>query len=166
MATPITLFSPLDPITLATKLKDEMAKRKKQSGFMVHGGGTEKKMNLVYGRRKISFGVEPKLQATMREHDGGTLISGELHEAGSKKQFLAVWFGFVAIFFMASLALWEFDDAPLLFNIVFSGIPGLMLIIFGLMVFKTRNDKDVDRGTPQKILDFLAETVEAKSRNS
>lgn len=141
-----------------------MAKRKKQTGFMVHGGGTEKKMKLVYGRRKISFGVEPMLLATMKEYNGGTLIKGELHEAGSKKQFLAVWFGFVSIFFMASLALWEFDDAPLLFNIIFSGIPGLMLVGFGVMVFKTRNDQEVDQGTPQIIVDFLAETVDAHPR--
>lgn len=141
-----------------------MVKRKKQSGFMVHGGGTEKKMELVYGRRKVSFGVEPKLIATMSEYDGGTLIKGELHEARSKKQFLAVWFGFVSIFFMASLALWEFDDEPLMFNLVFSGIPGLMLVGFGLMVFKTRNDEEVDQGTPQKILDFLLKTVDAHPR--
>ncbi len=151
----------MKPIPLAKKLKAEMKKRKKRKGYHVFGNGTERKMFLTYRRPGFKNGGEPNLKAKMREHDGGTLIEGTMRQ-GKAMPFFLFWNGFVGLFFLFSLALWFVDDAPLAFNLVFSGIPGLMLVIGLTAANKTRNDPPEDPDTPQKILDFLAKTVDAR----
>lgn len=157
----IKLYSPIKPIPLAKKLKAEMKKRKKRKGYHVFGNGTERKMFLTYRRPGLKVGAEPILKAKMHEHEGGTLIEGTIGQ-GKAMPFFLFWNGFVGLFFLFSLALWLVDDAPLFFNLIFSGIPAIMLI-FGLtFAYRTRNDPPEDPGTPQKILDFLAKTVGAR----
>ncbi|WP_422344373.1 hypothetical protein [Parasphingorhabdus sp.] len=157
----ITLFSPMDPIPLAEKLKAEMKRRKKRKDRHVFGNGTERKMFLTFRRPGFQNGGEPNLKAKMREHDGGTLIEGTIRQ-GKAMPFFLFWNGFVGTFFLFSLLLWFVDEAPLFFNLFFSGIPAIMLAIGLTAAYKTRNDPPEDPGTPQKILDFLADTVDAR----
>lgn len=157
----IKLYSPLDPIALALKLKAEMKKRKGRNGYHVFGGGTEAKMALTYRRRGFNNGSEPNLKAKMRKHDGGTLIEGTISQ-GKGIPFFLFWNGFVSAFFLLSLSLWFVGKTPLFFNLIFSGVPAVMLAIGLTAAYKTRNDPPEDSGTPQRILDFLAETVNAR----
>lgn len=157
----IKLYSSLNPIALALKLKAEMKKRKKRKGYHVFGRGREAKMALTYRRRGFNNGSEPNLKAKMREHDGGTLIEGTINQ-GKGIPFFLFWNGFVGAFFLFSLSLWLVGKTPLFFNLIFSGIPAVMLAIGLTAAYKTRNDPPEDPGTPQKILDFLAETVDAR----
>ncbi|WP_109356406.1 hypothetical protein [Sphingorhabdus sp. EL138] len=157
----IKLYSPMKPIPLAKELKAEMKKRKKRKDHHVFGGGTERKMFLTYRRPGFKNGGEPYLKAKMREHDGGTLIEGTMRQ-GKAMPFFLFWNGFVGLFFLFSLFLWFVDDAPIFFNLIFSGIPAVMLAIGLTAAYKTRNDPPEDPGTPQNILDFLAETVDAR----
>ncbi len=157
----IKLYSPMEPIPLAKKLKAEMKKRKKRKGYHVFGNGTERKMFLTYRRPGLKVGAEPILNAKMREHDGGTLIEGTMRQ-GKAMPFFLFWNGFVGLFFLFSLVFWFIDDAPMIFNLIFSGIPAVMLAVGLTAAYKTRNDPPEDPGTPQKILNFLAETVDAR----
>lgn len=157
----IKLYSPLDPIALALRLKKKMKGQEKRKDYRVFGGGTEKDMKLTYRRPGLKIGVAPYLTATMSEHKGGTLIEGEIRQNKNPVPFFLIWNGFVGAFFLFSLFLWTVDGPPIFFNLFFSGIPGLMLIIGLTAWYKTRNEEPEDPGTPDNILEFLAKTVDA-----
>lgn len=158
----IKLYSPLDPIALALKLKAEMKKRRRRKGYHVFGGGTEHDMKLTYRRHGLKIGAAPYLTAEMSAHEGGTLIEGEIKQNEHPIPFFLMWNGFVGLFFVFSLFLWTVDDAPWIFNLIFSGIPGVMLIIGLTAWYKTSKEEPEDPGTPQHILDFLADIVDAR----
>ncbi len=165
MSNSVKLFSPLDPIALATKLKDEMEKRKKRRGFHVFGRGTEKKITLIYGRKNISMGIEPKLDGTMRAHDGGTLIEADITKRGNPKTFFIIWFTFLIPFIVIGCGSWFFDGPPLMFKIMFTGIPAIMVGAGIFFLQASRKDKLDDYGTIHHIFDFLEKTVEARPVN-
>lgn len=162
MSKSVKLFSPLDPIALANKLKDEMEKRKKKKGFHVFGGGTEEKITLLYGRKNISIGIEPKLDGTMRAHDGGTLIEADITKRGNPKLFFIIWFTFLIPFAAIGIGSWFFEGPPLMFKIMFTGVPAIMVAAGIFFLHASRNDKPEDYGTIYHILDFLEEAVDAR----
>lgn len=158
----VKLFSPLDPITLATKLKAEMEKREDNKDFHVFGGGTEEEITLLYGRPHILTGIEPKLRGTMRAHDGGTLIEAKTTKRGNPKKFFVIWFTFLIPFVAIGISSWFFDGPPLMFKIMFTGIPAIMIGAGILMFRQSLRKKPEDFGTIYHILDFLEETVDAR----
>lgn len=162
MSQSVKLFSPLDPVALATKLKNEMEKREKRKGFHVFGGGTEEKITLLYGRKNVSMGIEPKLEGTMRAHDGGTLIEADITKRGNPKTFFVIWFLFLIPFVAIGIGSWFFDGPPLMFKIMFTGVPAIMVAAGIFFLRASRKDKLKDYGTIYHILDFLEETVDAR----
>lgn len=158
----VKLFSPLDPIALATKLKDEMEKREKHKGFHVFGGGTEEEITLLYGRPDILTGIEPTLRGTMRAHDGGTLIEAKATKRGNPKIFFVIWFLFLIPFVAIGIGSWFFDGPPLMFKILFTGVPAIMLGAGILMLRRSLEKKPEEFGTIYHIFDFLEETVDAR----
>lgn len=158
----IKLYSPLDPIALALKLKAEMEARAKRRDRHVHGKGTELAMSLVYGNPNQLQGTEPEFEATMESQGEGTLITGEMSQTKRPLPFFLIWNGGVGLFFLFSVALWFVEKLPILFNLFFSGVPGLMLTLGLTMAYQSRNDIPEKPGKPQQIMDFLAETVDAR----
>ena len=162
---PIRLFSPLDPITLATKLKDEMEASKKRTGRQVFGSGTESKMHLIYASRKgTKSSFLPELNATMTAHREGTLIEGIIKQEFEPDNFLLMWNSFIGVFFIVGLLFWIFTAAPLMFSLIFTGIPFLMLVSVNLLMWNSKEQKPHKNiGGPQDIIDFLEKTVDARS---
>lgn len=157
----VRLFSPLDPITLATRLKDEMILSKKRTGRQVYGFGSEKKMNLVYAKRKGSRDFAAQLAATMGEYQGGTLITGNTRQILKDIPFVILWCAFTGTFFMGSLVFW-FIDFDWLGRLMFSGIPALMFImVLALEWGRPARKPPKDIGSAQDIIDWLAKTIDA-----
>ncbi len=157
----VCLFSPLDPITLANRLKNEMELSKTRTGRQVYGFGTEKKMNLVYAKRKGSRGFAAQLAATMEEHEGGTLMTGRTKQILKDIPFVILWCAFTGIFFAGSLVFW-FHDFDWLARLIFSGIPAVMFImVLALEWGRPERRPPEDIGSAQDIIDWLAKTVSA-----
>lgn len=159
----IDLFSPMDPISLAAKLKAEMELSKKRTGRQVYGFGSEKKMNLFYAKRKGTRNFAAQLAANMSAHEGGTRITGNVRQILKDIPFVFIWCAFTGIFFLGFSLIWFAENAPLLAKLIASGIPGLMFISVLLLEWGRAEPKPPkDIGSPQDILDWLADIVDAR----
>ncbi len=168
MTDSITLFSPLEPVALATKLKEEMEKREDRDDFHVFGAGTEDEITLIYGQNKNRAGIEPRLQGKMRFYDGGTLIEAEVASVGNLgglKVFLIIWCLALTPFLAIITVLWFTSDVPLIMKLFFTAVIFTMLGIGLLKMHGLNKHRQEDHGTVDHILDFLEETVEAKPTN-
>ena len=161
MAQSITLYSPLDPVALATKLKTVMKVNGKRTDWHVRGKGTQFDMSLTY-MKPSQEGNEPKFNAVMESHGEGTLISGTLSQSKIAIPFWVYWFVGVGVFYLFALSLWFFDT-PLLPRLLFLSFPTFMFFIGLRIAAHSRKQVREDPGTPQNILDFLAETVDART---
>lgn len=168
MADSVTLFSPLEPIVLATKLKEEMEKREDRDDFHVFGGGTEDEITLIYGHNEDHTGIEPRLQGKMRFYDGGTLIEAEVTSVGNLgglKVFLIIWCLALTPFLAISTVLWFISEVPLIGKFFCTVVIFAMLGIGLLKMRGLNKHRQEDHGTVDHILDFLEETVDAKPVN-
>jgi hypothetical protein len=154
----IVLHSPLDPVALATKLRDVLGGEKAKPKKGVTGHGSEQDMMLFVYRPNIQTNMNVRLTATMQAEGSGTRIDGRIGAAGSVTGFKIFWFGFLSIFLIAA-GFAAYSGAPFEFWGMFGGIP-LAMMIFGAVLFRVGrgpNGKD-----EKAILDFLARTVQAR----
>jgi hypothetical protein len=157
MARTVVLHSPLDPVALATRLRDTLGGRKAKPKKGVTGQGDETTMMLlVY--RGYSGASGTRFRATMDPDDaGGTRIEGRFGIARGMECGLILWCGFLSIFLFTGLAIclnggaWEV-------GVPFMVISSLMMVVpITLWWFGTRYSATDEAA----IRAFLADTVEA-----
>jgi hypothetical protein len=154
----IVLHSPLDPVTLAKKLRDTLGGKDAKLKAGVTGHGSEQEMMLFVYRPNIQTNMNVRLTATMQPDGTGTRIEGKIGPAGSVTGFKIFWFGFLSIFLVAAVIA-AASGAPFEFWGIFGGIP-LAMMVFGALLFRVgRGPKGKDE---KAILDFLARTVQAR----
>lgn len=159
MSRKIILHSPLDPVTLAKKLRDVLGGEDAKPKAGVTGHGSEQEMMLFVYRPNIQTNMNVRLTATMQPDGTGTRIEGRIGPAGSVTCFMVFWFGFLSIFLVAA-GFAASGGAPFEFWGMFGGIP-LAMMVFGGVLFRVgRGPKGKDEA---KILQFLARTVQARA---
>lgn len=158
MSRRIVLHSPLDPVALATKLRDVLGDEKAKPKAGVTGHGSEQDMMLFVYRPNIRTNMNVRLVATMQPDDTGTRIEGKIGPASYVTCFMVFWFGFLSIFLVIA-GFSAANGAPFEFWGIFGGIP-LAMMAFGALLFRLgRGPKGKDE---EAILDFLARTVQAR----
>ena len=158
MSRKIILRSPLDPVALATKLRDVLGDEKARPKKGVTGHGSEQDMMLFVYRPNIQTNMNVRLTATMRPDGSGTRIEGKIGPASNVTFFMIFWFGFLSIFLVIA-AFSAASGAPFEFWGIFGGIP-LAMMVFGALLFRVgRGPKGKDE---KAILEFLARTVQAR----
>jgi len=158
MGRKIVLHSPLDPVALATTLRDVLGGEKAKPKKGVTGHGSEQEMMLFVYRPNVQTNMNVRLTATMRPDGTGTRIDGRIGPSGSVKFFLIFWFGFLSIFLVVA-GVAAMSGAPFEFWGMFGGIP-LAMMVFGAVLFRVgRGPKGKDE---KAILEFLARTVQAR----
>lgn len=158
MAKHIVLHSPLDPVTLATKLRNVLGGTGAKPKAGVTGHGSEQDMMLFVYRTNVQTNMNVRLVATMQPDGTGTRIEGKIGPASNVTCFMIMWFGFLSIFLVAA-GFAAAGGAPFEFWGMFGGIP-LAMMVFGAVLFRVgRGPKGKDEGL---ILDFLARTVQAR----
>jgi len=158
MSRKIILHSPLDPVALATKLRDVLGGEKAKPKKGVTGHGSEQEMMLFVYRPNIQTNMNVRLTATMRPDGNGTRIEGKIGPASNVTCFMIFWFGFLSIFLVIA-AFSAASGAPFEFWGMFGGIP-LAMMVFGAVLFRVgRGPKGKDE---KAILEFLARTVQAR----
>lgn len=161
MAKRIVLHSPLAPVALATELRDVLGDRKKPpSGKGVTGQGSDSEMMLFFYRPNIQNSFATRLVATMTPESGGTRIEGKIGAAGLTTVFMGCWFGFLLIFAGIAAVGMIATHTVVKELAVFVAIPGTMAALGGLMWWLGTHNGAADRAA---ILDFLAQTVDARS---
>jgi hypothetical protein len=83
MSRKIILHSPLNPVTLATKLRDVLGGEKAKPKKGVTGHGSEQDMMLFVYRPNIQTNMNVRLTATMRPDGSGTRIEGKIGPASN-----------------------------------------------------------------------------------
>lgn len=160
MARRIALHSPLDPVAVATRLRDVLGDRSKPAaGAGVTGNGSVTEMTLFYYRPNLQNSFQTRLIATMDAEGSGTRIAGKIGVAGGVKVFMALWFGFLIAFMAVPIAGFVYAGEvpegmwPLI------AIP-LAMMGFGVLLWKlgTWNGAKDEAA----ILLFLADTLEAR----
>jgi hypothetical protein len=153
----IVLHSPLDPATVATRLREVLGDRDDKPKKGVTGQGNEQEM-MLFVYRSSSPPAGTKFTATMDPDEGGTRIEGRCGVARGMECGLIVWIGFLSIFLCTGIAIvtgggaWEV-------GVPFIAISSLMMAIpLALWWFGTRSSK----ADEASILAFLAETVQAR----
>jgi hypothetical protein len=158
MSRKIILHSPLDPVTLATKLRDVLGDEKAKPKAGVTGHGSEQDMMLFVYRPNIQTNMNVRLTATMQSDGSGTRIEGKVGPASYVTCFMVFWFAFLSIFLVIA-GFSAVSGAPFEFWGIFGGIP-LAMMAFGALLFRLgRGPKGKDE---KAILDFLAHTVQAR----
>jgi len=154
----ITLHSPLDPVTLAKKLRDVLGGEDAKPKAGVTGHGSEQDMMLFVHRTNVRTNMNVRLVATMIPDGTGTRIEGKIGPSSDINCFMIMWFGFLSIFLIVA-GFAAYSGAPFEFWGMFGGIP-LAMLVFGAVLFRVgRGPKGKDEGA---ILDFLAKTVQAR----
>lgn len=152
----VVLHSPLDPVTLATKLRDVLGERGDTPQPGVTGHGDDQQMTLFVFRRAGESNFV-RLIATIDPEGSGSRIEGRFGVVRALECGLILWCGFLSIFLLTGIAIirgggaWEV-------GIPFIGISSFM-IAFPLLLwwFGTRGRS----GDREQILKFLAGTVQA-----
>lgn len=159
MARRIVLHSPLDPVALATRLKERVpAAVDDKTVAQVIGRGSEQAMTLFYYRPRFRNDLATKLVASIEPDGGGSRIEGTIGAPTAGMVFLGCWMVFVTLFLLGPLALW-LGGAPLLVVGPMLGIAGGMLafgLLFGWLALH-HGKRDA-----AAIRTFLAETVDAR----
>ncbi|MEO8375719.1 MAG: hypothetical protein ABI471_10875 [Sphingomonas bacterium] len=93
MARPIVLTSPLDPMAIATKLKEVLGNGDIAPVRGVTGKGSEQSMMLCYFRPNVQNSFQAALNATIEAEGGGARIEGEIGTPRSLLVFMLCWFG-------------------------------------------------------------------------
>jgi len=93
MARPIVLTSPLDPMAIATKLKEVLGTGDIAPVRGVTGKGSEQSMMLCYFRPNVQNSFQAALNATIEPEGGGARIEGEIGTPHSLLVFMWCWFG-------------------------------------------------------------------------
>ena len=78
MARPIVLTSPLDPMAIATKLKEVLGNGDVAPVRGVTGKGSEQSMMLCYFRPNVQNSFQAALNATIEPEGDGARIEGEI----------------------------------------------------------------------------------------
>ena len=154
----ILLHSPLDPVTLATKLRDVLGGEDAKPQAGVTGHGSERDMTLFVYRRSFRSNRNITLTATMEPDGTGTRIKGKIGASSGITCFMIAWFGFLSIFVVfAGIA--AAQGAPFEFWGAFGGIPLAMMVLPALLFRMGTSTVAKDETT---ILQFLAKTVQAR----
>ena len=161
MARHIALTSPLDPVAIATKLKDVLGDGSTAPVRGVTGNGSEQSMRLFYFRPNIQNSFQATLAATIEPEGSGALIEGEIGTPHSLVVFLCWWFGGLAAMvilvaggIIASHA--AFGDR--LFLVV---VPVVMMVVGALLYGVATRTAKTDETA---ILAFLEATIAARVR--
>jgi hypothetical protein len=158
MCRKIARHSPLDPVTLAKKLRDVLGGEEAKPKAGVTGHGSEQDMMLFVYRTSVRTNMNVRLVATMQPDGSGTRIEGKIGPASNVTCFMIFWFGFLSIFLVIA-AYSAASGAPFEFWGIFGGIP-LSMMAFGALLFRVgRGPKGKDE---KAILEFLARTVQAR----
>ena len=152
----IVLQSPLDPVALATKMRDVLGDRDAKPKPGVTGQGSEQDMTLYVYRSGSS--AMTKFDATMDAAGSGTRIEGKFGIGRGLVLALAMWCGFLAMFLAIGLSVVA-GGGPLGVGIPFILIPSAMIAIPFLLFWSGTRTNQQDQAA---ILAFLAETVEAR----
>jgi hypothetical protein len=154
----IVLHSPLDPVTLAKKLRDVLGGTDAKPKAGVTGHGSEQDMMLFVYRRSFRSNRNITLTATMEPDGTGTRIKGKIGASSGITCFMIAWFGFLSIFVVfAGIA--AAQGAPFEFWGAFGGIPLAMMVLPALLFRMGTGIVAKDETT---ILQFLAKTVQAR----
>lgn len=158
MARNVVLHSPLDPVALATRLRDTLGGRKAKPKKGVTGQGDDQTMMLFVYRGYGGAG-STKFKAVMDPDDaGGTRIEGRFRLERGMECGLILWGGFLSIFLFTGIAIclnggaWEV-------GIPFIAISSIMMAVpIGLWWFGVRYSAEDEAAIRQ----FLADTVQAR----
>ena len=96
MARHIVLTSPLDPMAIATKLKDLLGDGNAAPVKGVTGNGSEQSMALFYFRPNIQNSFQATLTATIEPEGSGARIEGLIGTPRSLQVFMWCWFGLLS----------------------------------------------------------------------
>ena len=153
----VILHSPLDPVALATKLRDVLGGRDAKMKPGVTGQGSDQEMTLFVFRR-AGEGNFVRFIATMEPDGTGTLIRGRFGVVRGLECGLILWVFILSIFVVTGTAI-MIGGGDFVFGLVFAGVPGAMILVpLSLWWFGTRGRS----GDREQILAFLAETVQAR----
>lgn len=153
----IDLYSPLPPEEIARKLKAIMDDPMPDAKARVFGNGSQYDMTLRYARRNVQNTMAPQLDAAMEPYGGGTRIKGEIGQTTAGRMFPIFWFGFLSLFVIVGVTVAWFVPGALLFGVIFSGIPILMMVIGGF-AFRAGGKGETDKA---EIMDFLRRELSA-----
>jgi hypothetical protein len=161
MARHIALTSPLDPMTIATKLKHVLGDGSTAPVRGVTGNGSEQSMRLFYFRPNIQNSFQATLAATIEPEGSGALIEGEIGTPRSVLVFMRWWFGGLAAFvimvaggIIASRA--AFGD-----RLFLVAVPVAMMV-FGALLYRVATS--TAKTDEAAILAFLETTIAARER--
>lgn len=154
----VVLHSPLDPVALATRLRDTLGGRKARPKKGVTGQGDEATM-MLFVYRGYGGASGTRFNAVMDPDDGGgTRIEGRFGLARGMECGLILWCGFLSIFLFTGIAIcanggaWEV-------GVPFVAISSIMMAVpIGLWWFGTRYSATDEAAIRQ----FLADTVQAR----
>ena len=156
----VLLRTPLDPVSLATRLKGVVPGRitaATPAGVM--GSGSERTMTVWYHRPRRYNSLQTRLVATIRPFDTGSLIEGSIGSPPGGRLFLECWVAFVTAFLAIALVATIGLRAPSALAVPMVGIPLAMLalgILFGWLALRHgAHDRDA-------ILAWLADTIDAR----
>lgn len=156
MARRIRLTSPLDPIALATRLKERVpASVDDRTVAQVIGRGSEQAMTLFYYRPHLHNDLATKLVATIEPDGSGSVIEGRIGAPTFGIAFLGCWMIFVLHFLLAGIVFFGAFRGATLFLLI-----PLAMLAFGALFgwFALRHGKR----DAAAIRAFLAETVQAR----
>jgi hypothetical protein len=155
----VNLYSPLSPTQIATRLKAIMEDDMPDAKARVYGSGTQYDMQLRYVQRNFRDSSAPSLTAEMEPWGSGTLITGDVGRSPMARLFPFIWFGFLSIFVLAGIVIMAFLPDGLIFGLMFTGVPVLMMVIGGL-VFRLAPDTD---GDGDEIMAFLQRELNVRT---
>lgn len=161
MARPIVLTSPLDPVAIATKLKEVLGNGDIAPVRGVTGKGSEQSMMLCYFRPNVQNSFQAALTATIEPEGGGARIEGEIGTPHSLFVFMGCLFGGLTAMLLLVGNGMIASGAAFGDKLFLVAIPLVMMALAALLL---RVSARVAKTDEAAILAFLETTIAARVR--